>query len=274
MNVLADIVAGVRADLERRMSSVPLADVKRAAGRQDEARDPLPRLRAPGTAVIAEVKRSSPSQGSLAGIEDPAELARGYECGGACAISVLTEHRRFGGSLEDLRHVRAAVDVPVLRKDFVVTPYQVWEARAHGADMVLLMAVLLQQEELVSLIERAVSIGLTPLVECHTAAEVDRALQADAQVIGINARDLTTLKVHRDTFSRLAPMVPTDRVRIAESGVRGPADVLHLAEAGADAVLVGTSLVSGFAAGTDPSTAVADLVAAGVHPATTRAEQR
>lgn len=270
MSVLDDIMAGVHADLAERERAVPLDEVKRAARRQEPARDPIPALSAPGTSVIAEVKRASPSQGQLSHIPDPAELACSYQAGGAAAISVLTEQRRFGGSLADLAAVRASVDVPVLRKDFVVTPYQIWEARAHGADMVLLMVVLLEQEQLVSLVERAVSIGLTPLVECHSAVEVERALAADARVIGINARDLTTLKVHRDTFSRLAPMVPQDVVRVAESGVRGPADVLHFAEAGAQAVLVGTSLVTGYAEGSDPRTAVADLVAAGVHPAAVR----
>lgn len=274
MSVLDDILVGVRADLAEREARVPLDQVKEAARRQMPARDPVPALRAPGVSVIAEVKRSSPSRGAIANIADPADLACGYQRGGAVAVSVLTEARRFGGSLDDLVDVRSAVDIPVLRKDFVVTPYQVWEARAAGADMVLLMVVLLEQEQLVSLVERAESIGLTPLVECHSEAEVERALAANARVVGINARDLTTLKVHRDAFSRLAPLVPPGITRIAESGVRGPADVIHLGEAGADAVLVGTSLVTGLDGGSDPATAVADLVAAGQHPAIVRRVQR
>jgi len=231
------------------------------------ALDPLPILRSPGVSVIAEVKRASPSQGALASIDDPAELARSYAAGGAAAISVLTEPRRFGGSLNDLAAVRAAVDVPLLRKDFIVSSYQLWEARAVGADLALLMASVLDQQALVCLVERAESIGLTPLVEAHTAIEVERSLVAGARLLGINNRDLATLAVDLRTFAELAPLVPDGVVRVAESGVREAHDVFELAQAGADAVLVGTSLVSGSAAGRDPASAVADLVAAGSHPA-------
>ena len=213
--------------------------------------------------VIAEVKRSSPSKGPLAAIADPAGLAADYESGGASVISVLTERRRFGGSLADLAAVRAAVDVPVLRKDFVVTSYQVWEARAHGADAVLLIVAALEQEALVSLVERVHSLGMTALVEVHDAEEVDRAVDAGARVIGVNCRDLRTLEVDRAVFARVAPLIPAGILKIAESGVRGPHDVLEFARAGADAVLVGESLVTG----RDPRAAVADLVAAGAHPA-------
>jgi indole-3-glycerol phosphate synthase len=213
--------------------------------------------------VIAEVKRSSPSKGALAAIADPAGLAVDYAEGGAAVISVLTEQRRFGGSLADLRAVRAAVDVPLLRKDFMVTSYQLWEARAHGADVVLLIVAALEQDALVSLHERAVSLGMTVLVEVHDEQELDRAVDAGARVIGVNARDLRTLEVDRGTFARLAPRIPSGIVRVAESGVRGPHDVLEYARSGADAVLVGESLVTG---GT-PRQAVADLVAAGAHPA-------
>lgn len=265
--VLADIVAGVREDLAARQQQVPLDVLKERARRMPPALDPVPLLRSPGVSVIAEVKRASPSAGRLAAIDDPAELARAYADGGAAAISVLTESRRFGGSLADLAAVRAAVDVPVLRKDFVVSSYQLWEARAVGADMALLMASVLEQRALECLVDRAQSIGLTPLVEAHTATEVERSLLAGARVLGVNNRDLTTLDVDLSTFGRLAPMVPAGVVRVAESGIRGPHDVFELAQAGADAVLVGTSLVSGSAAGSDPAAAVADLVAAGAHPA-------
>jgi indole-3-glycerol phosphate synthase len=213
--------------------------------------------------VIAEVKRSSPSKGALAAIADPAGLASDYESGGASVISVLTERRRFGGSLADLAAVRAAVDIPVLRKDFVVTSYQVWEARAHGADAVLLIVAALEQQALVSLVERVHSLGMTALVEVHDPEEVDRAVDAGARVIGVNCRDLRTLEVDRAVFARVAPLVPPRILKIAESGVRGPHDVLEFARAGADAVLVGESLVTG----RDPRAAVADLVAAGAHPA-------
>jgi indole-3-glycerol phosphate synthase len=178
-------------------------------------------------------------------------------------ISVLTESRRFGGSLEDLSAVRDAVRVPLLRKDFVVSSYQLWEARAHGADMILLIVAALEQNALVSLVERAESIGLVPLVEVHTADELDRAVEAGTKVIGVNARNLATLKVDRSVFGQLAPRIPDGIVKIAESGVRGPHDLLAYAAAGADAVLVGESLVTG----RDPRSAVADLVTAGSHPA-------
>jgi indole-3-glycerol phosphate synthase len=213
--------------------------------------------------VIAEVKRSSPSKGALAAIADPAGLAEDYEAGGAAVISVLTERRRFGGDIDDLAQVRNRVDVPVLRKDFIVTSYQLWEARAYGADLALLIVAALEQQALISLIERAESIGLTPLVEVHTEEELERAVDAGARVIGVNARDLGTLKVDRNTFARLAPKIPSNIVKIAESGVRGPHDLLAYAASGADAVLVGESLVTG----KDPRSAVADLVAAGTHPA-------
>jgi indole-3-glycerol phosphate synthase len=159
--------------------------------------------------------------------------------------------------------VRAVVGIPVLQKDFVISSYQLWEARAHGADLVLLIVAGLEQNALVSLVERASSIGLVPLVEVHTEDELDRAVDAGAQVIGINARNLATLEVDRGVFSRLAPLVPEGIVKIAESGVRGPHDLLAYAAAGADAVLVGESLVTG----KDPRSAVADLVTAGSHPA-------
>jgi indole-3-glycerol phosphate synthase len=223
----------------------------------------MPGFRAGGISVIAEVKRSSPSAGPLADIADPAALARDYQDGGAATISVLTEQRRFGGSLADLRAVRAAVSIPVLRKDFIVSSYQLWEARAAGADLALLIVAALDDNELGCLIDRARSIGLTPLVEVHTASEVARAVHAGADLIGVNARDLSTLQVDRGTFARLAPLIPAGIVRVAESGVRGPHDVLEYARDGADVVLVGESLVTG----KDPRSAVSDLVAAGTHPA-------
>jgi len=268
VNVLAEIIEGVRLDLAERQENVSLDDLKAKVARMDSAIDGVEALRrggagGDGVKVIAEVKRSSPSKGALAAIADPAGLAADYEAGGATVISVLTEQRRFGGSLADLDDVRQKVDIAVLRKDFIVTSYQLWEARAHGADLALLIVAALEQPALESLIERAVSIGLTPLVEVHDEEEVRRALDAGARLIGVNARDLKTLEVKRDTFARLAPLVPDGVVRVAESGVRGPHDLIAYANAGADAVLVGESLVTG----KDPRAAVADLVAAGAHPA-------
>jgi indole-3-glycerol phosphate synthase len=268
VSVLDDIVADVRTDLAERERAVPLDEVKELAARCTDAKDACAALRRPGVSVIAEVKRSSPSKGALAAIADPAALARDYEAGGASVISVLTERRRFGGSIEDLEAVRAAVDIPVLRKDFVVSPYQVWEARAHGADLVLLIVAALEQNALVSLVERTESLGMVPLVEVHDEAETHRALDAGARVIGVNARNLKTLEVDRGEFSRLAPLIPNDLVKVAESGVRGPHDLLAYAASGADAVLVGEGLVTT----KDPRQAVAELVTAGSHPATRHAK--
>jgi indole-3-glycerol phosphate synthase len=267
VGALEEIVAGVREDLATRQAEVSLDQLKERVQQLDSALDPMPVLNGPGVAVIAEVKRSSPSKGQLADIADPAALAAEYEAGGAAAISVLTEGRRFGGTLDDLVRVRRAVDIPVLRKDFIVTAYQLFEARAAGADLVLLIVAALSDVELVCLIERAQSIGLTPLVEVHTSEEVSRAVGAGARIIGVNARNLGTLEVDPTTFARLAPQIPDGIVRIAESGVRGPHDVIELARAGADVVLVGEALVTG----RNPRSGVADLVAAGAHPAVHRA---
>lgn len=261
--VLDDIVAGVREDLAVRQAATSLDELKERASHVRGAVECVSRLRlADAVTVIAEVKRSSPSKGALATITDPAALAAEYEKGGASVISVLTEQRRFNGSLADLDSVRAAVDIPVLRKDFVVTPYQVWEARAHGADLVLLIVAALEQTVLTSLVERVHSLGMTALVEVHDSEEVLRAVDAGARVVGVNARDLKTLEVDRGTFAKVAPSIPSDVVRIAESGVRGPHDVMDYARAGADAVLVGEALVTDDA----PRQSVADLVAAGAHP--------
>jgi indole-3-glycerol phosphate synthase len=260
--VLDSIIEGVRADVAAREAALSLADVKAKAKDTAPARDVLAALREPGIGVIAEVKRASPSRGALASISDPAELARAYEDGGARVISVLTEQRQFNGSLDDLDAVRAAVSIPVLRKDFIIGPYQIHEARAHGADMLLLIVAALEQSALVSMIDRTESLGMTPLVEVHTEEEADRALQAGARVIGVNARNLKTLEVDRDCFARIAPGLPSHVMRVAESGIRGTADLLAYAGAGADAVLVGEGLVTSG----DPRSAVADLVTAGTHP--------
>jgi indole-3-glycerol phosphate synthase len=262
--VLDEIIDGVRADLAIRTALISMDELKSRVQRVAPALDAYAALRGgDGVSVIAEVKRSSPSKGALAVIADPAGLAVDYEAGGASVISVLTERRRFGGSLEDLAAVRAAVGIPVLRKDFMVSSYQLWEARAHGADAILLIVAALDQPTLIGLRERAESLGMTALVEVHDEAETDRAVEAGARVIGINARNLKTLEVDRGTFARLAPRIPRGVVKVAESGVRGPHDVLEYARAGASAVLVGESLVTGGR----PREAVADLIAAGAHPA-------
>jgi len=265
-SVLDEILAGVREDIAARQRQVSMDEIRELAAAAPPPRDGYTLLRKPGVGVIAEVKRASPSSGQLADIPDPAELAGEYAAGGARCISVLTESRWFGGSLADFDAVRAAVEVPLLRKDFVVSSYQVHEARAHGADLVLLIVAALEQNVLVGLLERVESLGMTALVEVHTEDEADRALAAGARVIGVNARNLRTLEVDRSVFERIAPGLPNMVVKIAESGVRGPHDLIRYASAGADAVLVGEGLVTK----KSPRDAVAELVTAGSHPATPR----
>lgn len=265
MSVLEDIIAGVLYDLREREASVPMEEMKQRAQRAPDAIDALLRLRAQEGAcsLIAEIKRSSPAKGILAPIPDPGGLAATFEEGGACAISVLTEQRYFKGSLNDLDIVRSAVSVPVLQKDVIVTPYQVHEARAHGADMVLLIAAALEQPALVSLLERIHSLGMTALVETHSRLEALRALDAGAQIIGVNARDLTTFEVDCNVIEQVIDVIPSDVIAVAESSVRGPHDVSEFAKWGADAVLVGEALVTA----ESPYDTVRDMVSAGQHPA-------
>ena len=265
MSVLDDIIAGVRQDLKEREDRVPLARIKEMETQVPEAKDALGALRGRDGAVkiISEVKRSSPSKGALAAIPDPAALASTYEAGGATVISVLTEQRRFNGSLADLDAVRAAVDIPILRKDFIVTPYQIHEARAHGADLVLLIVAALEQNVLVSLLERTRSLGMEALVETHSRLEALRAMEAGASIIGVNARNLKTLEVDRSTVEQVIDVIPQDVVAVAESGVANAHDVFEYAKWGADAVLVGEALVTSG----DPRTSIQDMVSAGQHPA-------
>ena len=242
--VLDGIISGVREDLGRRRAALPLTELEARLGAVGPALDPMPGIRsAEGVAVIAEVKRSSPSKGALADIPEPGVLARSYAAGGASAISVLTEERRFSGSLADLDDVRAAVRTPLLRKDFMVDAYQVTEARAHGADLVLLIVAALDDALMRDLHEQARDLGMTALVEVHDAAELDRALALDPVLVGVNARNLKTLEVDPRTVTDLLPRVPSGIVGVAESGVTGPADVAAYVRAGAGAVLVGEALV-------------------------------
>jgi indole-3-glycerol phosphate synthase len=244
--VLADLVAGALHDASDRRAARSLAQVESAALARPAALDARAALAPRDTVrIIAEVKRASPSRGALADIPDPASLAASYELGGASAVSVLTEERRFGGSLADLEAVRAAVSLPVLRKDFIAEPYQVFEARAAGADLVLLIVAALDQGTLRELYALINGLGMTPLVETHSADEVARALDIGADVIGVNARDLSTFELDQDLFGRLAEQIPDGVIRIAESAVKTPADVAHYRRSGADVVLVGEALVTG-----------------------------
>jgi indole-3-glycerol phosphate synthase len=259
MSVLDEIVAGVREDLADRRRAVPDAALCDLVASAAPTVDPLPAFRRPGLSVIAEVKRRSPSRGHLAHIPDPAVLARAYADGGADPSSVLTEERRYGGSLDDLRAVRGAVATPLLRKDFVVSDYQLLEARAAGADLVLLIVAALDDATLRDLHRAAVDLGLTPLVEAHDEAEVERALALGAGLVGINARNLKTLDVDPDTFGRLVRLLPDTVVKVAESGIGGPDDARRYAAEGADVVLVGEALVRDG----DPTAAVRALRAIG-----------
>jgi indole-3-glycerol phosphate synthase len=259
MSVLDDIVAGVREDLAVRQARTSQDDLRRRIEDVEPARDPMPAFRASGLSVIAEVKRRSPSKGDLASIPDPAVLATAYAAGGADAISVLTEERRFSGSLADLDAVRAAVDTPLLRKDFVVSDYQVLEARAHGADLVLLIVAALDDAQLRDLHDAVRELRMTALVEVHDEAEVERAVALGADLVGVNARNLKTLDVDPGAFGRLAPRLPAGVVRVAESGIAGPDDAARYADLGADVVLVGEALVTQG----DPTAAVAAMRGAG-----------
>ena len=260
MSVLDELVAGALEDQQTRELTVSLEDVKKAALAAPAPIDATRWLkRADGIPVIAEIKRASPSKGHLSDIPDPAALAREYEKGGASAISVLTEGRRFLGSLDDFDKVRAAVHIPVLRKDFIVTDYQIYEARAHGADLVLLIVAALDDAQLKHLLDLAHKLSMTVLVETHTREEIERACQAGAKVIGINARNLKNLKVDVNKYNELAADLPDDVIKVAESGVFGAVEVEDYARAGADAVLVG----EGVATADDHELAVERLVKAG-----------
>lgn len=257
--MLADLVAGALADASERRAALSLADVEAAALDAPPALDAIAALSPRDSVhIIAEIKRASPSRGALAEIPDPASLAVSYVSGGASAISVLTESRRFGGTLDDLRAVRAVARVPLLRKDFITDPYQVLEARAAGADLVLLIVAALDQPTLASLFTLITELGMTPLVEAHSADEVARAVDLGAGLIGVNARDLSTFELDQDLFGRLADSIPSGVIRVAESAVKSPADVAHYRRAGADVVLVGEALVTGG----DPAATLREFLAA------------
>ena len=243
--MLDSLVAGALEDASERRAARSLTAVEADALARPAALDVVSALApAERVKIIAEVKRASPSRGPLADIPDPAALAVSYETGGASAISVLTEGRKFGGSLADLEAVRAVVSIPVLRKDFIAEPYQVFEARAAGADLVLLIAAALDQKLMAELHELIGELGMTALVETHNAEEVSRAVDLGASVIGVNARDLSTFELDQDLFGSLADQIPSGVIRVAESAVKTAADVAHYRAAGADVVLVGEALVT------------------------------
>ena len=243
LNVLDQIIEGVQEDLAVRKKRVGLNELMVKISSVKPAIDVLPSLQSSKLSVIAEVKRSSPSKGALAKISDPAELALRYQAGGATAVSVLTEGRKFGGSLADLDAVRSAINIPILRKDFMVDDYQFFESRAHGADIVLLIVAALSDMQLSEFYAIAKSLGMQVLVETHTLEEVERALSLDPEIIGVNARDLTTLKIDLGAFDKLAKSIPAGKIKVAESGISSVAEVISYRNSGAEAILVGEALV-------------------------------
>lgn len=242
--ILDDILAHKREEVRRQQERTPLGELQERAGAQPPARSLRHALSGGDIRVIAEVKRRSPSKGELAAGLDPARTAGAYADFGAAAISVLTDEKFFGGDLGDLEAVRAAVDLPVLRKDFVLGEYQVLQSRAHGADAVLLIVAALDRDDLSRLLEYTRILGMDALVEAHTAEEMDMTLDCGAGIVGINNRDLRTFETDLETTRRLAPLVPDGHVLVSESGIHSREQVVELQKLGVNAVLVGEALVS------------------------------
>lgn len=258
--VLDSIIEGVIEDMGARKATTSPSRMQQLAAEVSPARDAHAALvggrdNPAGVGIIAEVKRASPSVGPLSNIESPAELAAQYAAGGAAAISVLTEQRRFNGSLADFDAVRARVDVPLLRKDFTVDEYQIYEARAHDADIVLLIVAALDDAQLRDYLALTHELGMNALVETHTVEEIERAAAVEAPIVGINVRNLKTLEVDTSHYGTLADQLPDTVIRVAESGVKEAQDVAMYAAQGADAVLVGEALVRHG----EPSQAITDF---------------
>ena len=251
MTVLDDIIKGVREDLEERKTLTSLANIidQSRTVTTGAAIDVMNHFKKGEFGVIAEIKRSSPSKGVLAEIASPAELAKSYQAGGACAISVLTEARRFNGSLADLAAVRSAVTIPILRKEFIVDSYQIYEARAFGADIILLIVAALSDGEILEFSTLTHELGMRTLIEVHDGEEIGRVLNLskqgalDIDLLGINARNLKTLEINPESFAALAPLVPATIPLIAESGISNSAEVGALSARGASGILVGEALV-------------------------------
>jgi indole-3-glycerol phosphate synthase len=257
VSVLDSIIEGVREDLAARRGSMGALHERIDA--QAPALDAHSFLSRNEMNVIAEVKRSSPSKGNLAPITDPAALAEKYQEAGAAAVSVLTEQRRFGGSLADLDAVRSRIEIPVLRKDFMVDEYQFLEARAHGADIVLLIVAALSKSQLKDFYDLATELGMASLIEVHTQSELDSAMDISPRIVGVNSRNLKTLEVSASVFEELIPAIPSAVIRVAESGISTRADVAQAQKAGATAILVGESLVKSG----DPISAMRELLGHG-----------
>ena len=257
MSVLDSIIAGVREDLAKRRKT--LNEINEEMATAAPALDAYAAFKTGTMSVIAEVKRSSPSKGALSTISDPAALAESYESAGASVISVLTEERRFKGTLADLTAVRSRVSIPILRKDFMVDEYQFFEARSNGADMVLLIVAALAKSQLRDFFDLASELGMASLIEVHTPDELERAMEISPRIIGVNSRNLKTLDVDSAAFSDLIPRIPAGVIRVAESGISKRSDVEFAQRHGADAILVGEALVTS----DDPNLAMRTLLGQG-----------
>ena len=243
--MLQGLYKGSLEDAKTRESFVSANELERLIGQLPPALDVLEFFRPRDTVqILAEIKRASPSRGNLAAITDPAALADVYQSAGASGISVLTEERKFKGSLKDLQDVRKAVSIPILRKDFIASEYQLLEARAHGADIALLIVAGLSQDQLSRLKQFTEDLGMTAFIETHDREELERALSVGGDLIGVNARDLSTFETDRNLFASLVDLFPKDVIKVAESAVRDAEDVRHYRDAGADVVLVGEALVT------------------------------
>jgi len=253
-SVLDSIIEGVLEDVERR--SIPMNQLKAQLSDAGDLRGALQALTGSEMKIISEVKRASPSKGDLGEILQPARLAAQYESGGASVISVLTEERRFKGSIKDFTEVRREVSIPMLRKDFIVTEYQVIESRVLGADLLLLIVAGLSQSQYCDFHQMANELGMDVLVEIHNEEELERALEANPKIVGVNSRNLKTLDVDPRAFDLLLPMIPSEIIKVAESGISERSEVAHVQDLGADAILVGETLVR---AG-DPIAAISRLL--------------
>jgi indole-3-glycerol phosphate synthase len=240
-NILTSIIEGVIEDVEKRQ--VPISQIKEQLENAPKLRKAYEALNKDGMRLIAEIKRSSPSKGDLSAIENPVSLANDYQSGGADLISVLTESRRFKGNISDLIAVRSAVDLPVLRKDFIVTEFQVYESRLLGADLMLLIVAGLLKSQLVDFYQLATELGMDVLVEVHDLAEAEIAVDIGSKIIGVNCRNLKTLEVNDKNFELILPQLPASVLKVAESGISTRDQVLSVQELGAKAVLIGETLV-------------------------------
>ena len=240
-NALNGIIEGVLEDVAQR--SVPASMLKEKLATAPQLRDAYAALNKEGMSLIAEVKRSSPSKGDLAEISDPISLAKSYQDGGADLVSVLTEERKFKGRVSDLIGVRQSINLPVLRKDFIVTEFQVYESRILGSDLLLLIIAGLSKSQLIDFYQLATELGMSVLVEVHTMSEAEVALDIGAKIIGVNCRNLKTLELDKNAFELILPKLPDSVVKIAESGISTRTEVEAVAELGANAILVGETLV-------------------------------